>query len=509
MSSPEALCAYEQERNENIARNRAFLESIGLAQPRAPPAPAAPAAPAGAAAPADAACDVDAVLAALGRAWPGRRRELAALAGALLAPGDGPVVVAGPPGGGKTSVVAAAVAGLRLPSAWVDGGALAAAGGASAPRLFDAAARSLRDRRGEPAPAAERACRDAAAFARRVDDLARDGPAWDGGRGLCVVVVDACERLLPPYRCGAAAGDEPASAAAAQLFAAARLCASTDCRVVLIGDDRRLAAAAGPRLRDPVRVDFAPYGPAAVAAAVAAAGARRGALAFGGGDRAVYGAFCAAVAAVAKRATSDVGELLVLASSRRLWEAYAAAHAAGGAAAAYGAVLPALRAALPRLRDAELDVDALVDAGGRPPPPPPPPDLPRGDALLLLAAYVCSRSPRDRDAELFAHGAARRGPRKRPRDATRLPVDGPAAVPLDRLLGVHAYLAAEHLGAEPDLRDPHLLRSLARLADLRLLERASPFDDLAHPKFTCLLDAEPAHDLADTIRLPLGRYIAQ
>ena len=88
-------------------------------------------------------------------------------------------------------------------------------------------------------------------------------------------------------------------------------------------------------------------------------------------------------------------------------------------------------------------------------------------------------------------------------------VDGPAAVPLDRLLGVHAYLAAEHLGAEPDLRDPHLLRSLARLADLRLLERASPFDDLAHPKFTCLLDAEPAHDLADTIRLPLGRYIAQ
>ena len=153
MSSPEALCAYEQERNENIARNRAFLESIGLAQPRAPPAPAAPAAPAGAAAPADAACDVDAVLAALGRAWPGRRRELAALAGALLAPGDGPVVVAGPPGGGKTSVVAAAVAGLRLPSAWVDGGALAAAGGASAPRLFDAAARSLRERRGEPAPA--------------------------------------------------------------------------------------------------------------------------------------------------------------------------------------------------------------------------------------------------------------------------------------------------------------------------------------------------------------------
>ena len=114
----------------------------------------------------------------------------------------------------------------------------------------------------------------------------------------------------------AQAGDEPAGAAAAQLFAAARLCASTDCRVVLIGDDRRLAAAAGPRLRDPVRVDFSPYGPAAVAAAVAAAGERRGALAFGGGDRAVYGAFCAAVAAVAKRATSDVGELLVLASSR-------------------------------------------------------------------------------------------------------------------------------------------------------------------------------------------------
>ena len=114
MSSPEALCAYEQERNENIARNRAFLESIGLAQPRAPPAPAAPAAPAGAAAPADAACDVDAVLAALGRAWPGRRRELAALAAALLAPGDGPVVVAGPPGGGKTSFVLALAGDLGL-----------------------------------------------------------------------------------------------------------------------------------------------------------------------------------------------------------------------------------------------------------------------------------------------------------------------------------------------------------------------------------------------------------
>ena len=50
--------------------------------------------------------------------------------------------------------------------------------------------------------------------------------------------------------------------------------------------------------------------------------------------------------------------------SRKLWEAYAAAHAAGGAAAAYGAVLPALRAALlddARLRwpKAVLDVRAL------------------------------------------------------------------------------------------------------------------------------------------------------
>ena len=57
------------------------------------------------------------------------------------------------------------------------------------------------------------------------------------------------------------------------------------------------------------------------------------------------------------------------------------------------------------------------------------------------------------------------------------------------------------------LRDPKILLALANLAARNLVERASPLDDFNNPRFTCLLDSDAAYDLADTIRLPLGRYL--
>ena len=593
----DGLSAYEHQRNANIARNRAFMERIGLVRPVSRAACAASPIDMGLVSPPCEEVDVCDAVEALRRRWPGRDEEVDALCGALIGAGDAPILVGGPPATGKTSIVRAvieAVVGvafaahfagvarargvdeaaqlrdglpfgrvrpsasparrrvaaavhvaastptpfgsrapqaLGMPCAWVDCGSVASrcSQGASAAKLFEAAGASLFE--GQPA-APSGSCRDAVALARRADAARRTGAC-----GAVCVVLDRCERLFGPYRCGAPRGDDAAAQAVGQLLAAARLATRVDCRVVFVGDDRRLAPH-GTCLRDPLRVHLAPYDAARLVDVLVATGARRG-LCPGGGPRAptattaAYRAFCGAIASVARRASGDVGDLAVLTSSRPLFDLYREAHDEAGAAAAYKRVLPVLQAAVPRLRDPELDVDDLArrrfprscvdgdtpcDAGG-PAPAPAASDaarlLPRADVLLLLSSYISSRSPRERDQCLFTNTRAARahlnadrgGKRRKKNDATKVPLDGPQAVPLDRILSIHAYLASEHLGAAPDIRDPMLLLQLSTLAKLRLVERAHPHDDLANPKFTCLLDADAAYDLADAIRLPLGRYV--
>ena len=57
------------------------------------------------------------------------------------------------------------------------------------------------------------------------------------------------------------------------------------------------------------------------------------------------------------------------------------------------------------------------------------------------------------------------------------------------------------------MRDDDVLRTLSDLVDQNALERASGFEDLANPRFLCLLDAGQAYDLASLLGLPLGRYL--
>jgi len=88
-----------------------------------------------------------------------------------------------------------------------------------------------------------------------------------------------------------------------------------------------------------------------------------------------------------------LGRVQLLTNSTSLFALYG--H--DGATAGYARILPVLRCALPRLRDPELDVDALcAEAAGAV-------SVTRSvlaatDACLLLAAYIASRSPRDHDA---------------------------------------------------------------------------------------------------------------
>ena len=90
---------------------------------------------------------------------------------------------------------------------------------------------------------------------------------------------------------------------------------------------------------------------------------------------------------------------------------------------------------------------------------------------------------------------------------TKVRVDAPKPVPLDRLLAVYARLREEHGSSLPDVRDDDVLRTLSDLVDQNALERASGLDDLANPRFLCLLDAGQAYDLASLLGLPLGRYL--
>ena len=89
--------------------------------------------------------------------------------------------------------------------------------------------------------------------------------------GVVCVVLDRCERLFSPYKCGAQPSDDAGAAAIQQLLAATRLCGTADVKVVFVGDDRRLAPHA-TRLRDPLRVDFPPYDADQIADVCARAG---------------------------------------------------------------------------------------------------------------------------------------------------------------------------------------------------------------------------------------------
>ena len=109
----EEISAYEQERNENIARNKAFLASIGLGGPEEKDVEEEEIAKAFVVE------DVDegAVLRDLKARWPARDRELDALCGVLLCGSDAPILVGGSASTGKSSVVRACLEAFHVPHA--------------------------------------------------------------------------------------------------------------------------------------------------------------------------------------------------------------------------------------------------------------------------------------------------------------------------------------------------------------------------------------------------------
>ena len=457
--TPEPLSEYEQARNEKIARNRAFLAALGLGDDASPEAPR-PAAARRLETPMIVRRPLASqdVVAALAARHPSRRREGALLVAALRAPGDAPLVVAGV-GAGPFVAEAAEACGLAVAR-------VQCASDEMGVKLLERVALST-DGRGDRV--------SAESLARRLDHAASNAPM-----GRCVVVLEDGDRLLSRR-----AGDE-GTQALRRLCAACRL-ADTAPRLCVAGDDRALSGVS-QRLRDPVRLRLRETH---TTQSLATALCDR--------DEPLFLDFCRAVATAARRETKDVGHLAKLARSAPLFALYGNA---GGGARGYDAIRPILTRAIPRLRNPELDVDALCTGGDvvRAPEPCAP------ETLLLLACYVASRARPEDDQALFGTDDRRRKRRKK-RDATRTEVDRPKPVPLDRLLAVYARLREEHGSKLPDVRDDDVLRTLSDLAGQNALERASGPDDLANPRFLCLLDAGQAFDLASGLGLPLGRYL--
>mmetsp|Transcript_32699 Transcript_32699/g.98367 ORF Transcript_32699/g.98367 Transcript_32699/m.98367 type:complete len:357 (+) Transcript_32699:48-1118(+) len=332
------LSQYERDRNAKIARNQAFLASMGLgAAPAVPESTsAASRRPAPAPVPVP---EASVAVTALRQTWPARAREAAALVAALAAPGDAPIIVSGPCAVGKTGLVSAAAAALGITCAWVNCGDAAV----SAPRSW------LVDRTCAGLDMVGSVCTGSGAAGAR-----RAGPgtltrrlaaaATASLRGRVVVVLDDCDRLLVRARRGATSSDNGA-AAVRHLLVACRLAAGT-ARVVLLGDDRNLAPHA-VRLRDPIRITFAPYAaPSALAAVLEAAGTRVRACVPGDDDAGAYSRFVRAVAAVARRDAVDAGHVQLLTNSRALFALYGC----NGATAGYTRILPVLRRALKHSR---------------------------------------------------------------------------------------------------------------------------------------------------------------
>ena len=147
--------------------------------------------------------------------------------------------------------------------------------------------------------------------------------------------------------------------------------------------------------------------------------------------------FCRAVATAAKRETSDIGHLAKLTRSAPLSDLYKTQQ---GGAAGYDAIRPVLTTAIPRLRDPELDVDALCRGdvstecrGTRP------------RTLLLLAAYVSSANA-TRGRPKVVRPRPQKKKRRKKRDVTKVRVDAPKAVQLDRLLAATRRLPRRSTG---------------------------------------------------------------
>jgi len=217
----EIISAYEQERNKNIARNRAFLASLGLGE-----IPVAAGdvlvAPEAAVTEAPGEPDTRHVLRSLTARWPGRHRELEALLTAIRSPGDVPVLVTGPSASGKTSLACAVVKAAYPVHAIVE--CESATGTNAAARLFERAGRVLRGGCGHT-------CRDAPAFARVLDSISDR---------ICIL-VDRCELALGGAYCSNVAPS--ASPGTLEIFlAATRYARRTATRIVFVGADRQMAS---------------------------------------------------------------------------------------------------------------------------------------------------------------------------------------------------------------------------------------------------------------------------
>ena len=455
--TPEPLSEYEQARNEKIARNRAFLAALGLGDAQSPqqarPVVRRPDTPEVVERPKASQDVVD----ALAKRYPSRRKEASLLVSALRAPGDAPMIVTGQESGPVTCEAASqcglAVARVKCSSDETGSKLLERCAVAADGKSDRVSAESL---------------------ARRLDAAALAAPLSRG-----VVILEDGDRLLSRR-----AGDEGATALR-RLCAACRL-ADTAPRLCITGDDRALSQVS-QRLRDPVRIHLRDN---ATTTSLTQA--------LCDSEEPLFRDFCRAVATAAKRETSDIGHLAKLTRSAPLFDLYKTQQ---GGAAGYDAIRPVLTTAIPRLRDPELDVDALcrgdVSTSVEEPAP---------ETLLLLAAYVSSRTRPEDDQQLFGHDPQKKKRRKK-RDVTKVRVDAPKAVQLDRLLAVYARLREEHGSSLPDVRDDDVLRTLSDLVDQNALERASGIEDLANPRFLCLLDAGQAYDLASLLGLPLGRYL--
>ncbi|KAJ8598985.1 hypothetical protein CTAYLR_009460 [Chrysophaeum taylorii] len=493
------LSAYELDREANIRRNNAYLASLGLGGSTCSTTPrwsSAPETIESASVEEEARTQIrtkraemrspeglDAACAQLFAAFPGREREIDALLS--LCAGHEHVAVLGPSASGKTAVCRAVLEAVGEPFAWISCAALSAATASSAAAtLFERAARALSVLEKTPKLPTKF---DAPGFARWLEAFER-----------ATIVLDDAHVLFSSLD-GFRARDSEAAAGVALVSWVARL-ASTRLRVIVVGCDR---AFAGPTTfgLPLIRVVFSAYAPRELGTVLETIARRRRIP--GARDAGTYRRFVDQVVGVARRHTSDARELMKLCASRPLFDLY---DKADGPAAAFSAVKHHLKLALDNIHDPHLDVDRLVLGGAEEEKTCGVPttrllsELSPRAILALLAAFVASYSSKDADKLLFTTSTS-----KRRRKTAASPEDvktdaGPQAVPLDRLLSVHAYFVAAHAGGDPlPIRDPALLQQLASLTALRLLDRATPLDDLNHLKYSAALVSDGAHSFSDLL----------
>ena len=431
--------------------------------------------------------------------WPGREREIGKLI-ALLAGPPTTMVIAGPAATGKTSILRAVIEASGEPFAWIScatlprgasAGALAAFVLARAGRDFLAYTKGKDGSPTTPWGLAKVAAE--AAEAEGYDD--DDTPVFS-------IVLDDAGLVL------ADDGSWTDNDVEAHLVGALEFASTLRVRfrIIIVGDDRALAM----KLRWALRIDFPAYRSDDLIPILIEMARRRHLIPLE--NTKPFRAFVAHIVAIARRVTTDVRDLIKLAASKRLFAIYAN----DDPATAYAKAKPILQHAVDRLHDPFLDVDAIV-LQELPPLRKNLIDLPVHSRYLLLAAFIGTSSSKDSDKLLFTTSGDN-AKKKKKIDASSAKNTGdsidatarktrPLAVPLDRILSIHAHIVASHLGTDLPIRSDAVLSALAGLVQNNLIARVSTFDDLSQLKFKCLLVTDDALQLAHTLRFDLPYYL--